>query len=231
VARRRPPRLIALSSGRATEARDVERLVAFFKELAEVGLEGCLVREPGLDDAALFELGTQLRALFPAEAGRWLGIHDAVHVALAVRADAVHLGFRSLSLLHARRAVDHAREADPELVDLALGLSTHAHDDPADWELADYVFHGPVFPTPSKVGLVEPVGLAGLREAVARKPRPDLMMLGLGGIDTTSLESVLATGVDGAAVLAVLSDAERPREVLTDLVSALARSGIGGEPA
>lgn len=207
--RRLPPRLLALTSGRARSSRDAERLAASVISLAAHGLEGCLVREPGLEDAALLTLAERLRGELE---GFWLGIHDRLHVGLAVRADGVHLGFRSLKPHVARQALVQAGGAG-----IALGLSTHAGEDRSPWSEADYIFHGPVYPTPSKVGLVEPVGPEGVRQAASEHPA----VWALGGLGADNIESAFEAGARGVAVLGALAGAARPSEVLMDLVSRL----------
>ncbi len=223
MARRLPPRLIALTPGRADGARAASDLLARLREYAEAGLEGCLVREPGLDDRDLSWLARELRDVFPVATGRWLAVHDRVHVALTSGADAVHLGFRSLRPLEARRAIDASLQATP--VELAIGLSTHAHDDATEWAGADYLFHGPIFETPSKVGLVSAVGPEGLAEAARRRPDPRVPLYALGGVTAARLPLVLEAGADGVAVLGALFGPDGCREELKQLVSTLASVG------
>lgn len=207
---RLPPTLLGLSPGDLGRA-DVERFVAAARRARAGGLAGILLREPGLDDRTFVELARTLRARFAAPA--WFGVHDRAHVAVAVGADAVHLGFRSL---------------EPTLVrpwlggGITLGLSTHASDDSAAWEAVDYLFHGPVFDTPSKRGLVEPVGLAGLVRAKGRTTRPTWA---LGGVDPARARDVLATGVHGVVVRGALFSTDDPARAVERFLAELARRG------
>jgi thiamine monophosphate synthase len=80
---------------------------------------------------------------------------------------------------------------------VALGLSTHAGDDPASWSEADYVFHGPLRATRSKPGAVA-LGFEGLARARAASERP---VLALGGVQASDGPELRHLGLHGAAVL------------------------------
>jgi thiamine-phosphate diphosphorylase len=190
-----PPPLVALTPG------DLDTVTALrfpgqVARAVESGLRGVLLREHALSDAAFLELARELRAILGARPGNgdhrggWLGVHDRAHLVAAAEADALHVGHLSLSPAEARRVVGDA---------VALGLSTHAPDDPASWVDADYLIHGPVKATPSKAGLLEPIGAAGLSAAViAADGRP---VLGIGGLVPGDAALVLGTGAAGLAVL------------------------------
>ncbi|MCZ6597711.1 MAG: thiamine phosphate synthase, partial [Planctomycetota bacterium] len=161
-----PPRVVALSPGDlAPELCDT--FAAAARAALDAGLRGLLLREAALEDGAFLALARALAALRD-EHDAWFGVHDRAHIARLVGADGLHLGFRSL----APADVPAAWRAG-----LAVGLSTHAHDhvgveegvqgDDDAWRDADYLFHGPVLDTPSKRGLLEPVGFGGLAAAVS----------------------------------------------------------------
>lgn len=204
-----PPRLVALSPG--TLASDSE-LAGFRRaagEALEAGLRGILLREPALSDRASFALASALRALCERFEGAWLGVHDRVHVALAARADAAHLGFRSLA-----PAVAHevARGA------LAIGYSAHAHDGPDAAQGADFAFLGPVLDTPSKRGFVDPLGFEGFEAARARLVCP---VWAIGGLRPEHAARALAAGARGIAVLGGIFGSARPAEGVRDYLAGL----------
>jgi len=189
-----PPSVIALSPGTLDEGA-IDGFERAAGKAVEGGLRGLLLREPSLSDESFLALARRLRALLDeprgaAGAGAWLGIHDRAHLAVAARADGVHLGFRSLG----------PAALSPWLADrCSIGLSTHAGDDPAGWRSADYLFHGPVRATPSKEGLLAPVGLDGLSAAVeAAGPVP---VWGIGGLLPRDLRQVQGAGARGAAAV------------------------------
>ena len=191
------PRLIALTPGDLALGGFGAFLEVLERALA-AGLPGVLLREPRLSDRAFLDLGREvmrLRALRPA---LWMAVHDRAHLAAELGADALHLSFRSL------RPAELRPWLDPRL---ALGLSTHAHDDPGAWAEADYLFHGPIHATPSKAGRLEPVGLAGLERALARARRP---LFALGGVRPTDVRELRRLGAHGVAVLSGVFGARDP---------------------
>lgn len=192
-----PPRLLALSPGRLGCVASAERSLATREFLARLesalagGLRGLLLREPGLGDADYLELGREVGLRLRASgSSSWFGVHDRAHLVRELGADGLHLGFRSLPPREARAVVG---------ADTCLGLSTHASD-PAELPAElDYCFFGPIEATPSKQGLVEPVGLAGLERRAARCATP---LWAIGGILPEASAALIAAGASGVAVLA-----------------------------
>jgi len=204
-ARRLPGRILALTPG---DLRDgsTSVLLQRARAAAEAGLDSILVREPGLSDRATLELSRALRAVLGPRG--WLGIHDRVHLAPAARADGVHLGFRSLAIREARAISDAS---------IAVGYSAHAHDDPSAWLEADYLLFGPVFETPSKRGLLEPVGVAGLARAVHSTATP---VWALGGVDPARAPDVASAGCRGLAARSAILGGADPRAAVLQFLSA-----------
>jgi thiamine-phosphate pyrophosphorylase len=131
----------------------------------------------------------------------YLAINDRLDVALALGADGVHLAAQSLP-------VDAAVELAGGRV--LVGRSVHGLGEAlkAAGEGADYLTFGHVFPTTSHPGL-PPHGLNELREIVEAV---DVPVLAIGGITADNLDSVLATGCAGIAVIsAILADPEPER--------------------
>jgi thiamine-phosphate pyrophosphorylase len=198
---------VALSPGDLTTAA-AARFPAAAARAVAAGLPGVLLREPGLDDRAWLALFEAVRAATDGAGGVWLAAHDRVHLARAAGADAVHLGFRSLLPGDARTATGG----------LPLGLSTHAGDEPADWEGADYLFHGPVHATPKAHGPVAPIGFEGLARATRSTVRP---ILALGGLGPADVAPALAAGAHGVAVLRGVFGASDPAAAAAELRAAL----------
>lgn len=191
-----PPTLIALSPGdldpRAT-AEFARRVGAAF----EVGLRGVLLREPHFADREFLALAQRLRERLDPSRGGWLAVHDRPHLSLATRADAVHLGNRSLAPAVVRAWLPN---------EIAIGLSTHTQDDPKAWTEADYLFHGPVFETRKADGVHDGIGVAALARAVSSTPRP---IWALGGLRAEHARDVASSGARGMAVLSgILSHAD-----------------------
>ncbi|MDF1837011.1 MAG: thiamine phosphate synthase [Planctomycetota bacterium] len=197
--RRLPPKLLALSPGDLQP----EGFAAWLKDLGrcvDAGLLGVLIREPHLPDALRLYLALQVAKRLKPNGG-FVAMHDSAHLARAAGVDALHLGFRSLPLEEVRAWCHDS---------LSLGLSTHQGDLYGSTR-PDYAFYGPVFETPSKVGLKAPVGLEDLAKRCSDSPVP---IWGLGGIHPETAAAVLDSGVAGLAVRGAIWQSKRPwREV------------------
>ena len=127
-------------------------------------------------------------------------INDRVDIALALKADGVHLGQDDLSCIHARRILGE---------NAIIGLSTHTPDQAiAALDLPiNYIAIGPIFSTSTKENADAVVGLEGLSRI--RDLITDLPLVAIGGITRSNIKSVLNAGADSAAIISdLLSDPE-----------------------
>jgi len=157
------------------------------------------LREKEWPSGRLLPLAERLRTRC-AEAGVTFIVNDRVDLALALRADGVHLGQDDLP----------ARAARPLLrPGMILGISTHSVEQAraALADGADYVAVGSMFATPTKreFQLVGPELLRKLRGEI---PVP---LVGIGGITHDNVEEVIRAGADGVAVISAVGAADDPR--------------------
>ncbi len=125
-------------------------------------------------------------------------VNDRADIALASRADGVHLGVSDLPVSVARRILGERA---------VIGFSPETDDQTsrAAANGANYLGVGPVFGTASKDDAGAPLGLDALRRRVEIAGVP---VIGIGGIDSENLGLVRASGAVGVAVLsAILRDA------------------------
>ena len=217
-----PPALLALSPGTLVDGAGADAFLRQAKQQIEWGLRGILLREPHLGDTALLALARSLKAELDPTQDAWLGVHDRLHIALAAGADGAHLGFRSLDVACARGVLGP---------DLCLGISTHQGDAPAKWSGADYVFHSPVFSTPSKEGLLEPIGPEQLLAFVeSLDPVGGPRVFALGGIQPQNCGQVLGqTGRPrpyGVAVRGALFESDSAHSNLVELLAQTRSHGV-----
>lgn len=138
-------------------------------------------------------------------------INDRVDIALAVKADGVHLGQDDLPPEAARAILGK---------NAIIGFSTHTLDQAvAAIRLPiDYLAIGPVFETHTKLDPDAVVGLDGLRQV--RKLVGDFPVVGIGGISGENLRSVFDAGADAAAMIgAIVSDAAAIEGRMSDFMS------------
>ncbi|MCA9726804.1 MAG: thiamine phosphate synthase, partial [Candidatus Eisenbacteria bacterium] len=89
---------------------------------------------------------------------------------------------------------------------------------------ADYAGIGPVFATRSKADTGPVLGLEGLAAAVRVSPIP---LVPIGGITLENLDSVLATGVHGIALLSAVCLASDPTAAVKEAVRLLELHPVG----
>ncbi|HEX8692340.1 MAG TPA: thiamine phosphate synthase [Longimicrobium sp.] len=163
-------------------------------------------------EMAAREMAELARALLAETraAGALLFVNDRVDVALAAGADGAHVGQDDLPAAAARAI------APPGFL---LGVSA---EDPelarrAERDGADYVGTGPVYPTGSKAGAGEAVGvgrIAGVAAAVG------IPVVGIGGIDAANAAEVVRAGAAGVAVISAVMRAPDPEAATRALLRA-----------
>jgi thiamine-phosphate diphosphorylase len=177
----------------------------------DAGAAAVQLRAKRATDGEALRWGESIRAA-TRRAGVLFVVNDRFDLALALEADAVHVGQADLAPARVR-AVAGAK--------LGIGRSTHddAELERALGEPADYVAFGPVFGTRSKETGFSARGLERLAAAAARvAPRP---LVAIGGIDAANIGQVLAAGARGAAVLSAVAGAADPAAAARRLVRAL----------
>jgi thiamine-phosphate pyrophosphorylase len=125
-------------------------------------------------------------------------VNDHVDIALAVSADALHLGQDDLPPAEARRILP---------IDMLIGCSTHSTAEAVRAEAggADYVAVGSIYPTMSK----EKFKLVGPETLRRTRSRVSVPLIAIGGINHTNVQEVMKAGADGVAVIsAVLGAAD-----------------------
>lgn len=179
-------------------------LKAPFMAMLEAALEGGVrlvqLREKDLSAKELLSLSIDAAALAHRFNAKLL-INDRADIALISGADGVHLTSRSYSPGEARLLL-----GDKALI----GASTHGIEEAlrAESDGADFVTFGPVFHTPSKAGMGEPLGLSMLKQAAERLSIP---VFGLGGVNEENAKAVAATGSSVAMISAIMESPE-PRK-------------------
>lgn len=151
-----------------------------------------------------------------ADANVMFVVNDRLDVALAVRADGLHLGQTDLPLVEARRV---ARAAGHELV---MGVSTHDPDQvrTAVSEGADYLGYGPVFATATKRDPDPVQGLAALARAVALAG--DVPVVAIGGVTPDHAAAIAATGAAAACAISSVNRAADPTAAALAITRAFA---------
>ncbi|MEP6787175.1 MAG: thiamine phosphate synthase [Acidobacteriota bacterium] len=162
------------------------------------------IREKQLSGRKLFELATGVTELTHGTSTRVL-VNDRADIALAAKADGVHLATNSLPCAVIRVHFPKG---------FIIGVSTHTFDETvqASKTGADFAVLAPVFDT---LGKGEPTGLTLLTE-VCEEVRP-FPVMALGGVDETNCDSIFAAGASGIAAIRSLNDPVSLRSIVAKL--------------
>jgi thiamine-phosphate pyrophosphorylase len=142
-------------------------------------------------------------------------VNDRVDVAIAAKADGVHLGQDDFPIPLARELLGQ---------EMIIGASASNMEEVEKCLLdgADYVGFGPVYPTTSKndAGLVK--GVASLVQVAKAVPVP---IIAIGGISLDNVSEILETGIHGIAVISSVCCQEDPEQATKALYQML-RGGV-----
>jgi thiamine-phosphate pyrophosphorylase len=186
------PRVVQITESSALPEADLFARIAAVSALAPAqrGRFAVQLRDPGLSSRALASLGARLRAATRPH-GIALVINDRLDLALALGADGVHLGRRSLAVADARALLGPAAW---------ISVACHDVDDVvrAATEGADAATLSPIFASPGKGTPLGTTALRAARSALGGRP---LALHALGGVDRASAPSCFAAGADGVAAI------------------------------
>lgn len=172
----------------------------FMKLLFESGVGIVQLRAKALADNEFFSLACSAVKLAKTFAPTpKVIINDRLDIAIASHADGLHVGVGDISPAQARSLLGAEK---------VLGVSTHNLKQVLSAErekhLLDYIALGPIFETASKKNPDDVVGPERLAEAASQVSLP---LVAIGGITTTTMETVFQAGAKSVAVIQDLNKA------------------------
>jgi len=202
------------SLAQAGASNSLQPLIRKIEEIAAAGVDWVQIREkdlPARELASLTRQALKSAAKFSAKNQRptRILVNDRLDVAIAERAGGVHLGETSLPPSEAKRLVQSAQAKGVLTKDFLLGVSCHSLEaaKAAAANGADYIFFGPIFPTPAKEKFGPPQGLERLREVCQSVSFP---VLAIGGITLDTAGSCIEAGAAGIAAIRLFQNSPRP---------------------
>ena len=217
---RRAPLLYIITDRHATAGRPlaavIERALAGAADAGVThGTVAVQLREKDLEARALLALARPLRAITDTYAAAFF-INDRVDVALAAGADGVHLGGTSM------------RPADVAAIAPSLGTAISAHGAADLAPVADstnlrFAVLGPIFETPSKRTMGNPLGLDVL--AATSATSSTVPVLAIGGITVDGARACVKAGAAGIACIRAILTADDPGKVAFLLCRAILEAG------
>jgi len=182
------------------------------RRIAPPGTVALQLREKDLPARELYQLALRLREICSRNGAPFI-VNDRVDVALAARADGIHLPFDSIGVSMARKLL-------PE--NCLIGVSSHSPPDVAGAmrEGADFAVFGPIFDPISKPATSPAWGPTGLAAACRAGAIP---VFALGGITPDRARELLASPNPpaGIATIGAILAAESPRSATVAMLSAL----------
>ena len=179
-------------------------LVALARLVARGGATLVQLRDKKSDTRPMIERARAIQAAL-APLGVPFVVNDRVDVALAARADGVHVGPDDMTPADARALLG---------ADAIIGVSIKsvAAAEAAPVAVFDYAGIGGVYATLSKEQDNPPIGPDGFARvaAVLRRRAPNVPLVGIAGIEAGNAGAVIAAGADGVAVISALSLAPDP---------------------
>jgi thiamine-phosphate pyrophosphorylase len=178
-----------------------ERLLQSVKAALAGGATTVQFRQKSLDNVEKFSQARALKALCDAHDARLI-VNDDVALAQAVDADGVHLGRDDVPVANARQILGPLK---------VIGVSCYNQLTLADAAIrhgADYIAFGSFFPSRVKPMAVR-ADLALISSArTLLRSAPQVTMVAIGGITLDNVGQLIAAGVDAAAVISNLFEAE-----------------------
>ncbi len=177
----------------------------------EAGVTLIQFREKDLDDEQIYDRARAFRQRTD-KAGALLIVDDRIDIALAVKADGVHLGRHDLPISVARKLAP----------DMIIGASTHSVEQAREAENtgASYINIGPIFPTETKQKTAPPLGPEIIQEITRVVGIPVTCM---GGIKIENISEVLAHGARHPAVVTAVTAHPDPKAAATELRAIIAQ--------
>jgi thiamine-phosphate pyrophosphorylase len=177
----------------AEELSKGRRNIDVVDELIKAGITFLQYREKDKKAKEMYEECLVIREKTRA-AGVTFIVNDHIDLAIAVKADGVHVGQEDLPPQIVRKLIGN---------DMLLGLSTHSPEQVRLAELCsvvDYIGVGPVFATKTKKDVCAAVGLEFVRYVATNSNLP---FVAIGGIKEHNIAKVASAG---AKTIAVVSD-------------------------
>ncbi|EEH40164.1 thiamine-phosphate pyrophosphorylase [Paracoccidioides lutzii Pb01] len=187
-------------------------LCEIVRDAIEGGVTVVQYRDKHSDTGVLIETAKKLHEITKAY-NVPLIINDRVDVALAVRAEGVHLGQDDMKIPEAKKLL-------PPNAYIGATVCSNEEAFRAVEDGADYLGIGTVFATPTKTDTKAIIGTAGTKEILAflsTMPRK-VGTVAIGGINLSNVQRVIyqsqapLKSLDGAAIVSAIMAAENPKE-------------------
>jgi thiamine-phosphate pyrophosphorylase len=167
------------------------------------------LREKNCSSLDFYNLAVKLKGM-TSKYGVPLIINDRLDIALAVKADGLHIGQEDLPLTVVKTIVGD---------DMLIGVSANTLEEAllAEKQGADYVGIGAVYPTDTKLDAdyVTLDDLRSIREAIS------IPIVGIGGINEENIVEIMETNIEGVAIVSAILGKKDIKDATKELLQKL----------
>ncbi len=177
------------------------------------GVDCVQLREKNASTREFLEIARQVKPSLEGT-GVPLIINDRADIALAVRAEGLHIGQSDLPCREARMLM-----GTDAIIGLSVENSLQARE-ANDCNL-DYIGLSPVFGTMTKTDTAAPLGLEGIKEltAICRH-----RAIAIGGINEMNARDVIRAGASGLAIVSAICSAPGPENAARGIMEQIRRA-------
>lgn len=173
------------------------------------------LREKHLDTKPFYARAKRAKSLCE-QYGIPLIINDRIDIALAIKADGIHLGQKDMPVSVARELIGKEKI-------IGLSVSNNQQTEEANSLEVDYIGISPIFSTNTKTkDLDKPLGIEGLKELRQIWTKP---IVCIGGVNKENTTEIIENGADGVAVISAISRAKDPEKESKALKSIICQAG------
>jgi len=177
------------------------------EQAVNAGVNIVQLREKDVSTREFIEVGRHLKLLL-APYNVPLIVNDRVDVALAIKAEGVHLG---QSDMHPK----NARELLGDEAIIGLSVETIEQSLEAESLPINYVGASPIYPTSTKLDTAPPWGIEGLKRLREVSSYP---IVAIGGVKLHNAQSIRQAGADGIAVVSAIFNDPDPYQATQQLL-------------
>ncbi|WP_099157644.1 thiamine phosphate synthase [Virgibacillus ndiopensis] len=189
-----------------------KNLVQVLQQAINGGITLFQFREKGLaakTDGEKRDLGLKLRDVCKENNIPFI-VNDDTDLAIALKADGVHIGQNDESILEVKKRI-------PEHFCVGVSVSTVEEAILAENQGADYLGVGPIFATTTKKDALDPIGTQGLR---AIKEKVTIPIVAIGGISNKNAREIMKAGAAGIAVISAICQVKNSQTAALELKKA-----------
>lgn len=200
------PKIQFISQGNTREAQ----IVSLQKAL-DAGVTWVQLRYKNVAEIEVFRLAEEVKKR-TENYNALLTINDFSSVAKAVEANGLHLGLTDGSIDQARNLLGNAK---------IIGGTANTLTDVQQrmTESCDYIGLGPLRFTATKEKLSPVLGFEGYKSIIDSFDNPENLkpIFAIGGVTVADVSEIMNLGIYGIAVSGLISNADKPNEVVTQL--------------